>query len=112
MADELNIETLPEGNDDISKLKRLREILKNKFLSVNVEEGLTNLESVQKLLDDLDKAEIIAYKLESKYEDSDEETYELITNLGGDFTAMWNCLSDIVGAFEKSQHLKINLKLQ
>lgn len=110
--DKAELQTLPQGDDDLSKCEKLRDILKNKFLTVNVEEGLTNLPYVQKLLDELDKASTVISKLESKYENNQEsDMFEKLGIIDHHLVMMYNCLDTIVTAFEKYQHLKQNMNL-
>ena len=106
------VQSLPQGNDDLSKAIRLETILKNKFLGISVEEGLTNIQSVQKILEDLDNGSVIVGKLMSKYMDMDDDDMsDKMSDIEGNLTAMWNCLYDILEAFEKKQYLKDRLKL-
>ena len=106
-------QSLPQGNDDLSKAIRLETILKNKFLSVNIEEGLINIESIEKLLEDLDKGSTVLGKLMEKYMNlDDDDMSDKMSNLEGNLTAMWNCLHDIMMVFEKRKNLKDRLKLQ
>lgn len=105
------LQTLPQGNDDLSKAMRLKQLLLNKFLTVNIEEGLTNLPNVQDLLEQIDRASNAVDKLADRHEDSDEKLYYSLQDIQTDLTGMWLCLADIVTAFEKRQNLKTNLKL-
>lgn len=106
------VQQLPQGSDDYSKALRVKEVLKNKFLSVTVEDGLKNLSSVEKLLEDLDKAVNALSSLINKYDDVDEDMFDKLSDVQLDVTSMWNCLHDIVNAFEENQHLIKKLKLQ
>jgi len=109
---EITAQSLPQGNDDVSKANRLKEILKNKFLSISIENGLTNINEVNKTLNDLDKAGDILRKLETKYEYGNEDTYNQIQDITLELVSMWNCLNAINNVFEKYQYLKTNLNLQ
>jgi DNA-binding protein len=109
---EITAQSLPQGSDDISKATRLKEILKNRFLSINIETGLTNIEEVNKLSDDLEKADEVLRKVINKYEYTDENKFDQLSEISSELTAMWNCLYTISKAFEKYQYLKTNLNLQ
>jgi hypothetical protein len=109
--EKVELQSFPQGGDDLAKAERLREVAKNKFLSITVEEGLTNLPSAQKLLEDIDKAGNIVSKLADKYEEKDEEKFDQLSDVQHDLVSMYNCLYDIVNAFEANQHLIKNLKL-
>ena len=111
MAENVTIQQLPQGEDKISKAKRLVDILKNRFLSVTIEDGLTNLEQVEKLHDDIEKAGTAVDKVVDTYEGSDEDL-DLLEDLSYNCTAMWNSLNKIIEVFSKQQHLKQNLNLK
>ena len=111
MAENVTIQQLPQGEDKISKAKRLVGILKNRFLSVTIEDGLTNLEQVEKLHDDIEKAGTVIGKVKDTYEGSDEDL-DLLEDLSYNCTAMWNSLNKIIGVFSTQQHLKQNLNLK
>lgn len=109
---EPTVQPLPQGNDDLSKALRLETILKNRFLGVNVEDGITNIGSIEKLLEDLDKGSNVVTKLEDKYINlNDDSTAEKLSDLNANLTAMWNCLHDLREVFEEKKELRNRLKL-
>jgi len=108
---ELEVQPLPTGDDPLSKAMRIRDILKNKFLNVTIEDGLVNLDSLKKLSDDLDRAGDAVSKLESKFFD-DEELSDKLSSIGHDLNQMWGCLYDLIKVFEDKTHLKQNLNLK
>jgi hypothetical protein len=111
MIENITIQQLPQGEDKLSKAKRLVEILKNRFLSVTVEDTLINPEQVEKLLNDLDKAEVAIGKLEDTYEGSEEDA-DLLSDLSGNCTAMWNYIHSIIEISDKYKYIKQRLNLQ
>ena len=69
------------------------------------------MESVQKLLEEIDNSEKTINKIRNKYEEVDEELFSKLDDLSSGLTSMWNMLYDIINIFEKRTHLKTWLNL-
>lgn len=79
-------------NKDVQDSEKLVELLTNRFLSITIDDFLNQRQVVEKLDDDMDRAYKVIGKLESKYENTDEEIFDKLSDINNTLLSMSNQL--------------------
>jgi type I site-specific restriction endonuclease len=93
------------ANQDVEKSAKAFELLSNRFLSLSVDDFLTQPEVVDKLDSDMENVSKAISKLENKYMDSEESVAEELSSINGKIIAMQNSMYAISSAVDKYKNL-------
>ncbi len=93
---DVTISQLPSGSDDISKSKKVFELLKNQALSFTVAEAIENPEELESFLEKVDLAQTKIGKVRDRYDsDQTEKEYEQLDDIYNGIVALWNMMEDV-----------------
>ena len=93
------------ANQDVEKSAKVLELLQNRFLSLTVDDFLTQPQVVDKLDSDMENSSKAVSRLENKYMDSEESAADELSSINGKIIAMQNSIYAISSAVDKFKEL-------